>query len=200
MALLNRTEAELLAALSYQELAALRDYVRTKFREARAMPEDANTLRPSSPSTVFASFAISATTYSNAIKFSSNQGTKPKEGVIKGHGSVRQLIRQLREFADQDNFLTRLCITSTPKQGAHFRMRPQSFNQWMMDKSTPNQYPVVFRGLYIYSMQKGFHEKTCLDPEHTGCSPIDLVNNSDPTFSCDFDAICEFSQEVCRGK
>jgi hypothetical protein len=197
--LLDTTEKELLDALSYRELAALRDYVRAKFREARAMLEDVHAFRPSSSNPVFASFAISAVTIPTAIKASFNQGTIRKESVIKAKDWVHQLIRQLRGFADQDNFLTSLCVTSKPKQGAQFRMRPQSFNQWM-NKSTDGRFPVVFRGLYIFSMEKrGFTEQTCLDPEGKGCTPIDLVNQSDLTFICDFDKnFCEPSEVRCE--
>ena len=71
-------------------------------------------------------------------------------------------------------------------------MRPQSFNQWHSDKLTTGEYRDVFRGLYVYSARKGLKTIRCLDPQRTGCAPIDLVDDPDPTFECDFPSgVCQ---------
>ncbi|HXT51615.1 MAG TPA: hypothetical protein VN811_11265 [Thermoanaerobaculia bacterium] len=147
--LLDDSEAALVEALSYQELAPLRDYVVA-------------------------------------------QVDKPTRGAAGSKlDEAERLIRRLRQLADSDDLTTSLCVTSDPAR-ATFRMRAQSFDHWLSDKLTTGDYLTVSRGYYIYSARKGLKAIQCLDPERTGCAALDLVDDADPVFDCDF------SSRVCQ--
>jgi hypothetical protein len=60
--------------------------------------------------------------------------------------------------------------------------------------------------LYIYSAQKLFRRIECLHPQRDACPVVDLVDDSDPIFHCDFaDGVCvrksgSLPAGICHGK
>ncbi|HEV8239408.1 MAG TPA: hypothetical protein VGS57_08585 [Thermoanaerobaculia bacterium] len=194
--LLDRTERELLDALNYQELAALRDYVTAQFRRARA-PADRQPADHASLASSRRLVYVSLNALSDAAAAESTGDWRFDLALL--------CIRHLRKMAESDDLTTGLCLTSEPT-AATFRMRPQSFNQWQSDKITTGEYREVYRGLYIYTTHKGFKTIRCLDPERTECPVINLVDDPDPTFRCDFQqGVCERRSdptlpEGCHGR
>jgi hypothetical protein len=181
--LLDKTEAELLQVLNYQELAALRDYVRKSFQDARAELERAQTDRtsaalPAHPfQVVFASFVQRAASQGKSV---------PKAAAESVLEEILRKIHHLYELASTNNMVTDLCITSDPESGARFLMRPQSYNR-TRETSTANEITGLYRGLYVYSMTKGPKRKECLSPDRGSCGAIDLVDDTRPIFHCDLD-------------
>jgi hypothetical protein len=78
-----------------------------------------------------------------------------------------------------------LCVTSDPKTGARFLMRPQAVRKWTIEGITTGDLAVVYRGLYAYRMSQGFKVKRCENPENEPCALIDLVDDPQPVFHCD---------------
>ena len=130
-------------------------------RQARALrPSARKSSRPLPPrftAAVYVSLALTAA-----------PSTQPPTTAERILDEVARCIRGLRQMADSNDITTSLCLTSEPTR-ATFRMRPQSFNQWLSDKLTTGEHRTVFRGLYVYSARKGLKTIRCLDPQRAGC-------------------------------
>lgn len=172
--LLNTTEAELLDALSYQELAALRDYVEEKFRLARTNLESSRTHRSAAFTALRPAIVLASLSPPRPIVAAPEP---PAESVLD---HILEIIRHLRKLADDTNLTTDLCVVSSPP-GANFSMRPRLFNKWRGDR-TDTEVENLYRGIYIYRISKGFRSFTCKDPEV--CNLIDLVDDTKPILRC----------------
>jgi hypothetical protein len=208
--LLDSTETELLEALDYQELAALRDYVREKFRRARAGLERPNIGQQTGDLSFPPPRAVLAS-LSPLLPLNETSAPEPPgaKRTPQGNGEsaltrIGQMLRRLSEIADSNDMIVNLCLTSDPA-GAWFKMRPQSYKQWLTSKSTAGEYREVYRGLYIYSIRSGIRTLHCINPDREDCGPIDLVDDPEPIFHCDFQkGDCErrstpLPREVCHG-
>jgi hypothetical protein len=189
--LLDTTEAELLQALSYQELAALRDYVREQFRQARADLKESRTEKgmddlpfPFSSQVVVASMGpllpLNATSLAETPREAVSKTTS--ESVLD---RIKRMLRQLTEMASQNNLVTSLCVTSGPGEGAKFLMRPQGIKQWTKETITASYLSGIYRGIYVYKISKGLTTKNCDNPDKEDCALIDLVDDRQPIFHCD---------------
>jgi hypothetical protein len=171
--LLHLTETKLLEALSYQELAALRDYVREQFREARRDQDKATAALPSpQPKAMLASLIP-------PLGKELFMAIAPAESALDRIG---RMLRRLTGMAASDDMTTNLCVMSTPEQGAAFSMRPRSYNKWRGDK-TNTEILNLYRGIYIYRISKWFRSFSCKNPEI--CNLIDLVDDTKPVLYCD---------------
>lgn len=185
--LLDRTEADLLAVLSYQELAALRDYVREEMRQIRtSLPS----LSSSGlfPRAVFASLA--------APRPESFQQTTAGD-TESALDRTLELIRRLLDMAQRDDLVIDLCIASEPGNGARFMMRPWSYNR-LRETYTTGQITGLYRGLYGYRITRGLKRVACLGRDD--CGPIDLVEDSKPVFQCNLEiGACKRLDDLPQG-
>jgi hypothetical protein len=203
--LLDATESEILQALNYQELAALRDYVRKGFQDARAALEhsrEKSTAGLPSVHAVLASLTLrrgSVLPAQSRGQGVSKTGTVPKQAADSVLDEILRKIHRLYVIARDDDMTTTLCITSDPESGAKFLMRPQSYNR-KRETSTTSEITGLYRGLYIYSMSKGPKRKECLNPDRDPCGAIDLVDDTRPIFHCNLDdKACARLTGACHG-
>jgi hypothetical protein len=170
--LLATTEAELLKTLSYQELAALRGYVQEQFRQARVDLATKTAPLSLQPRAVVASVSLSLLP---------DEPPQAESALDR----IGRLLSRLTGMAEQNDFTTSLCVTSDPKTGARFLMRPQAIRKWTIEGITIGDLAVVYRGLYAYRMSQGFNSKRCENPEKEPCALLDLVDDPQPVFHCD---------------
>jgi hypothetical protein len=195
---LDLTEAELLRVLNYRELAALRDYVRKSFQDARIAIERARWTERTArihlarfPQVMLASWV--------RLAVSSPGKSVPKPAADSVVDEIIRKIHRLYLMAYDDDMTTTLCVTSDPDSGARFLMRPQSYNR-NRETSTNNEITGLYRGLYVYSMSSGSKRKECLNPDRDSCGPIDLVDDIRPIFHCDLDKkTCARQPGACHG-
>ena len=171
---IDSTEAELLNALSYQELAPLRDYVQEKFRQAR--------------------YELNARTMNGRNSFQSVSAPRFMFASFSAAGPARlsfldqivETLHRLYEIASRSDLIVNLCVTSEPEDGARFWMRPQSY-RIRRETGTNGEIRGLYRGLYVYSMRKGLRKGVeCLNLAN--CGGINLVDDSSPIFQGDLRA------------
>jgi hypothetical protein len=191
--LLDATEYELLEALSYPELAALRGYVQVRFREGRA--ELTTTLAAARVAS-----AVSRPRVLSALWTGSSRGLAPQVAGLPSPGTtlrkevansvldqILQRIRRLLEIARPNNLYTRLCVVSTPRD-ARFMMRPQISEASERVEINTNGELQAYRGLYVFSIRKGFRQRIdCQTLDNEDCIVIDLVDDPKPILHCDFE-------------
>jgi hypothetical protein len=158
-ALLDHTEADLLEALSYEELAALRDYVREKFRSLSSMD------LPQAQA-VYASISAPV----------------PESALDRALGVIRRLI----DLAQNDDLVVDLCVVSEPRNRARFSMKPWSYNR-TRETYTTGEIAGLYRGLYVYKVTRGLSSFGCMDPDKNECAAIDLVDDPSKTYQCDLE-------------
>jgi hypothetical protein len=186
-ALLDRTEAELLAALSYQELAALRDYVRQEFQKARVeLREIRSSTRmdghPFSfpPQAVFAS--LSGLYLAQVRPIPAGEAV-PGSSMDQITAWIGNVLRRLTGMAERNEFLMSLCVTSEPGEGARVSLRPLSIRKWTAQQITTGEFSTLYRGVYAYKVFRGLTQISC--PVKDGCPPLDLVTDPTPSLHCD---------------
>jgi hypothetical protein len=157
--LLDRTEADLLEALSYEELAALRDYVREKFR----------------------SLSVTDFPQKQAV-YASLSTAVPESALDRALGVIRRLI----ELAQNNDLVVDLCVVSEPRNRARFIMRPWSLNR-IRETYTTGEIAGLYRGLYVYRVTRGLGSFGCMDPVKDQCAAIDLVDDPSKTYQCDLE-------------
>ena len=179
--LLDATEKTLLAILTYQELAPLRDYAQVEFRQARA-----------------------ALRRESAVARSGPRGTPhPRPGVVLAAFSavappsyetagerILRLLRRLKEMAEDDDLAVDICVASEPGRGAPFKMYPVHFPTLKQETVTNNFLRNVFRGRYAYESRKGlwpFRCKPGRSDEAPSCATLDLINRERQIIDCDLD-------------
>jgi hypothetical protein len=185
--LLDATESELLEALSYPELVALRGYVQAKFREARA--ELTKTL-----ATASAARAVARPRVLSSWRLAVHAAGPPPAGTIlqreRADSVLNQIlhrIRRLLEISRTNDLYTRLCIVSAPGEDARFMMRPQISDASERMEINTNGELQTYRGLYVFSIRKGFRQRIdCQKLDNEDCVVIDLVDDPKPVFHCDF--------------
>lgn len=176
-ALLNTTESELLQALNYQELAALRDYVRMKFQDAQATLSSARSARNTS---AFRSPVVIPARFQGWNSMGPER--LPKRASSSVLGDIGRRLRQLYEMAVTDDMIVNVCVTSAPETGHHFEMHPQSYNRPQVTLTT-GEISNVYRGIYIYGLtQRKTTLAACSDARQ--CPAIDLVDKP-PLVYCD---------------
>ena len=187
MALLDRTEAKLLAVLSYQELAALRDYVRQEFQKARMELGEIRSSRrrdhlPFSfpPQAVFASLSGLHLTQVGPVPAGE---TVPSSSTNRAIAWIENVLHRLTGMAEEDEFLMSLCVTSEPGEGARVFLRPLSIRDWTAQQTTTGEISTLYRGVYAYKAFRGLTQISC--PARDGCPPLDLVTDPTPSLHCD---------------
>ncbi len=191
--LLDTTESELLDALSYPELAALRGYVQVKFREARNGLSRVR-MAASNAETHPTSRVIPALwTGAPYIKIRvagpppTAGGKLQKEGTESVLAQILRTIHRLLETVRTHDLYTRLCIVSAPGDGARFMMRPQISDVSEKMEINTNGELQAYRGLYVFSIRQGFRQRiNCEKLDREDCVVIDLVDDPTPIFHCDF--------------
>jgi hypothetical protein len=186
-ALLDRTEAELLAALSYQELAALRDYVRQEFQKARVeLREIRGSTRMDCLPFSFPAQAVLA----SLSGLHPAQVTPVPAGEAVPRSSMDQItawignvLRKLTGMAERNELLMALCVTSEPGEGARVALRPLSIREWTAQQITTGEFSTLYRGVYAYKAFRGLTQISC--PVKDGCPPLDLVTDPTPSLHCD---------------
>lgn len=202
--LLAGTEAALLQALSYTELAALRDYVREEFRQARAAldasrTKEAATSAPFPSQAVVASLHLTHSLYPVATASPPHgKGTVPKERADSMLGGILRSIHRLWELADQNEMVTDLCIISEPERGATVRLRPRRAETWRGGE-TDTEIQNLYRGIYVYHVRKGLRSVVaCTDPQT--CNLINLVDDPGRILACNLtNKSCAQRGGACRG-
>lgn len=172
--LLDQTEADLLAVLSYEELAALRDYVREELRQARAL------LTPRSASAVLPRAVFASLSAPSLESLQTTPGNTTDTALDRVLGTIRRLLN----LAQQNDLVTSLCIVSEPWNGAKFTMSPWSYKR-VRETSTTGQITGLYRGLYSYKITRGLKRVAC--PSKEECGPIDLVDDPSPTLQCNLE-------------
>lgn len=187
--LLDVTESELLDLLSYPELAALRGYVQTKFREARI--DLAKARGPANAAAIFAApRAVPALWTGSSPRFVVQAAASPPGGTLQKEATDSILDRLLRgihrlvEISRTNDFYTRICIVSSPEKAA-FTMRPRISEAEERLKLDTNGELLAYRGLYMFSIRKGFKRIDCENLAREDCFLIDLVDDPKPIFYCD---------------
>jgi len=178
--LLDTTETELLAALSYQELAALRDYVQEQFRQAHAELDKSGVRKEAGEPLFHARTLLTSLT----LAMLPDEPTTSESMLDR----IARLLRRLTERADKNDLVTSLCVTSEPETHAKFLMRPRAVRGWTIQTLTVGDLPVLYRGLYAYSMSKGLKRTHCERPDREPCALINLVDDPQPIFDCDLAA------------
>jgi hypothetical protein len=176
-ALLNDTERDLLQSLTGPELTAMRDYVQNLFKQARlrlALP-------PGSPPVRLASLHPFLM-----------QGARPApEGLDKGAADswfdrIANAIGKILDQSRNNNLVMTLCVKTSPKDRAEFRMHPVSYD--LLDKKviTTGRIVKVWRGLYSYTVARhGFKSiQNTLDLVEEPGSVLDcnLIANSSQSY------------------
>ncbi|HYX23285.1 MAG TPA: hypothetical protein VFC23_03965 [Thermoanaerobaculia bacterium] len=186
-ALLDRTENALLAALSYQELAALRDYVRQEFQKARMELREIRSSRrmeglPFSfpPQAVLASLS--------GLHLAQVRPVPVEEAVSRSSMDrvttwIDNVLRRLTGMAERHDFLMSLCVTSEPGEGAQVFLRPLSIRDWTAQQITTGEFSTLYRGVYAYKAFRGLTQISC--PVKDGCPSLDLVTDPTPSLHCD---------------
>jgi hypothetical protein len=192
-ALLRTTESELLDTMNYPELAALRGYVQVKFREARTELAKAQapakaTEAVSRPRVLPALWTGSSPRFAvqTAGPPPAPRGALQKELTDSVLDKILGTIHRLLKLSRTSNLYTRLCIVSAPGEGARFMMRPEISDTDERAQINTNGELQAFRGLYVFSIRKGFKKINCEKLDREDCTLIDLVDDPKPIFHCDF--------------
>jgi hypothetical protein len=165
---LTAIEAALLDILDAPELAALRDWVRDRFRAARAQAQVAE-----------------VKARGLQLVALDRPGAGPQSSA-KAAGNARETVGITLEMARQRKLQVDLCVTSVPV-GADFRMWPASEpNRQTAETTTDRWLHQLYRGNFAYSLRK---DDLNLTYECSGsCPRLNLVDYPQPTFHCDLRA------------
>jgi hypothetical protein len=165
---LTSIETELLRILDARELAALRDWVRERFRAARAEAQLAELSTGG-----FQPVALT--------------GAAPRpQSSTQTVNTVRLIVQPPREMAEEGKLRADLCVTSEPA-GADFRMWPPSEPNDPSRQSeviTNRSLRRVYRGIFAYRLRKDDLAYDCSN----NCPRLNLVDYPQPTFHCDIRA------------
>jgi hypothetical protein len=191
--LLDTTEGEVLTVLSYQELAALRDYVQEQFRQARAEREKPDAKQrtgdlPFHPRAVLASLVLPMLPAEGFPAEPPREATTSKTVTESVLDRIGRMLHHLTGMAEQNDLVTSLCVMSEPGTHAKFLMRPRAVKEWTIQTLTVGDLPVLYRGLYAFSMSKGLKRTHCEKPDREQCALINLVDDPQPIFTCDLAA------------
>jgi hypothetical protein len=171
--LLDTTERSLLAVLSYEELAPLRDSVRMEFRRAR-LTSGREAALPSSHVMIAALTAVFAATQPSSFD--------------RALDRIEQLVHRLRKIAENDDLMVDICVASAPATGMSFRMYPRYYRTLSYLTQTANVLTHVYRGLYAYEGNRGFRWPFRCDPaasDPSPCTMLDLLNREKEIIHCD---------------
>ena len=182
--LLNATERSLLAVLSYQELAPLRDSVQTEFRQervasakeaARAWIEPDHAPSPSSR-VMLAGFTTGTSRRSRFLHVE----TQPPASSGSAVDRIKRFLHSLTETAENDDLIVDVCVASVPASGMSFSIYPRYYRTRRYSTQTENILPHVYRGLYSYEGNQGFRRPFGCHPadsdEAPTCTMLDLLN------------------------
>jgi len=174
--LLDTTERSLLAVLSYEELAPLRDSVQMEFLRAR-LASGREAALPSSRVMIAALTAV----------FAAPQPSSFDRALDR----IEQLLHRLRKMAENDDLMVDICVASTPATGMSFRMYPRYYRTLSYLTQTANVLTHVYRGLYAYEGNQGFRWPFRCDPaasDPSPCTMLDLLNRGKEIIHCDVSA------------
>lgn len=193
-ALLNTTEAELLDALSYQELAALRDFVQEEFRKARVnlgetrIGRKKDRIRPSFPIQVVLA-SLSGSRLPQDTRSGRSSGAVSRSNPNPVLDRVADDLHLVKRMAEQDELLVSICVTSEPGDGVKVSLRPLSIRVWTVETVTIGELPTLYRGIYLYKASRSLKAgASCVNPLKQGCSPLDLVRHPLPALYCQLSA------------
>lgn len=193
-ALLLTSEADLLNDLRGPELAALRDYVRAEFRQARAAldPAPGSMSAPGQPDPRLVSLggldtrrlvhAAVRSAFEPTVALASAPLAEPAD-LVDDEARVfillrlTRLYRSLISLAESNDLVIQLCIRSRPVRRAEFVMYPESYPSRKHTVNTDGQLVNVYRGLYLYRVSRHGHK--------TVESRLDLVGDSRPLVVCE---------------
>lgn len=178
ISLLASTERDLFQALGGRELTAMRDYIQRLFSDARA-----SLGVPSDPQVTQISFSHPPVKIASLSMYALLQAAQPASASLNKVDTdswldrIGQAIGTILDFSDNDELLVDLCVKSTPKNRAEFRMRPISYEPPVpIQVNTNGPLVMVWRGLYKYSLsRRGFKPIQ---------SELDLVRNSESILNC----------------
>lgn len=188
MELIDRTEADLLAALDQRELAALRDYVETRLRRARAeLSADAGQAsRPPARGEVrLARMGPDAGGEAAGPPGPLAVERDLAERILDG---LAALLDRLQARAAHNDLALDLCIESAPREGFKFLLYPESYRRGARQTRTHGRLKAVYRGLYAYSMsRRGYRPVGCPDPEEpqADCALLDFWDDDRPILRCE---------------
>jgi hypothetical protein len=205
-ALLDGFEARLLATLSEPELAAMKDYVRERFREARQelealpsvdatapLPRLAVLLRAASPNRpagftpytpdLRAVALVRSSPAAQTLPQGSTVAKEPADRIPNKDGWWERVL----SFFTTNSLTLDLCIASDP-DGAWFVMYPMSFRKGASEPiNTNNPLKNVYRGLYFYIVKsqgyKTIDSERILFAEQP--ARLDLVDQSGALVRCE---------------
>lgn len=185
--LLDRTEAALLKELDYDELAAMRDWVQERIRQAREALELASTVSVASShfggtTEILVSPAVlrSASSVSPTPPVARYALQPPRMAYQHAVDTVLAKLsaacRLLSGQASNEDLVIRLCVRSDPG-GANFVISPRRYGEGEKQVNTDNELPVVWRGLYRYRLTKDHYQPLEYDR-------LDLVEETPTALEC----------------
>jgi len=198
--LLDTTEKSLLAVLSYQELAPLRDSVQMEFRQQRAasLKEAARAwVEPGgfpfrSSRVVPAAFTAGSSRRSHIL----TAATPPPASSGSALDRIKRFLHSLTEMAENDELTVDVCVASVPANGMSFSMYPRYYRTQRYSTQTENLLPHVYRGLYAYEGNQGFRRPFGCHPadndEAPACTMLDLLNRREQEI-----IHCDLSRRTC---
>lgn len=185
VALLDRTEDALLAALEPEELAPLRAWVSDRFDRIRDELASAAVTAAGSPGTPGPRLAGGGHGASRVLPAAKRPGSGEQVAsastVVGLLESVRGVVEQVRRLFETGRGLTvgPVCIVTDPK-GAMFTMFPPRYRQTSSSHQiheTNAPVSLIYRGLYAYEVR--YADGSLVDSVALGFSNLDFVLFSD---------------------